>query len=107
MFTSWLTYKAKIKETMLNSETIVDYQISLHSAGTKLQIDHTGEQFFYNKVHNGFVIQILNNKPFTITWGDLRNVLRAVAKFCFVQLCNFEFSTVGGSRIGVGRLYKG
>lgn len=69
-------------------------------------IDSSGTQRFANSVHNGIDIQIMNLEHYMITWGDLRDALKGLAKECRVHLCKFEFSVVNGVRIGGGRISK-
>ena len=105
-YTSWLTYKAKIAAIIASTTTIVNFQIEAHGAGSTLIEDSSGMQSFSNSVHNGIDIKVGNLKPYKITWGDMRDLLKGLAKQCYVQLCEFKFSLASGTRIGGGKIYK-
>lgn len=104
--TSWLTYKSKLGPLIASSKAIVAHQIAVHSAHTKLIKDGNGAQNFLNSLHNGIDLQIENIQPYTITWGDTRDVLWGLELTCCLQLCRFEFSVESGTRIGKGLFSK-
>ena len=105
-YTSWFTYQSKIKPLLTSSRSIIAHQISEHNADTKLIMDSSGTQTFRNSLHNGVDIEVNNLKPYAISWGDMRDLIKGLEWRCNLQLCTFEFSTGSGTKIGGGKIYK-
>ena len=104
--TSWGTYKSKLAAIIKSTQAIIAQQIELHSADALLVRDSSGGQVWRNSIHNGIDFRVANFKPYALTWGDMRDLLKGLAEYCTLQRCRFEFSVGSGPKIGEGALYK-
>ena len=112
-YTSWPSiHTSKIEALLADAITTVSRQQQRSGVDAKLITDGSGSQRFFSigrdpntRIPNGIVMEVVNIKPYLLTWNNVDTLMWGLLLECEWALCDFEFS-VSGRRIGKGRIYK-
>lgn len=91
-----------IPDLVASANRTVTYHIEGHGEEKLLLLDQNGRQNFRHRVFNRVELRVWNRRPYAITWGDMRGLLKGLKGINSPMI--FQFAVASGTRIGEGEI---